>query len=227
MNVLVADDDKRIIKMLSKILVGEHFTVDTALDGKEAFEKAKTKKYELIVLDLMMPKKSGFDIIKALRVLKVSTPILVISARLLVEDRVYALNLGADDYLVKNFALKEFVARAKSLIRRSANKSTNILRCGDLVVNFSDMMVYRKQSPIYLSKKEFNILMVLLKKKNAIVTREELIQSVWGKDMDKVPSNTLDVHIRFLRKKISLPSDKKNLIRTFRGRGYMLTDSQK
>jgi len=221
MRVLVADDDPRIVRMISKVLKKENFTIDTAFDGQTAFDKAKTKKYDVIILDIMMPQKTGFDIIAGLRVLGIKTLIIVISARSMVEDRIHALNLGADDYLVKNFSLEELVVRIKSLLRRSINKSTNIVCCGDLVIDFSDMTVRRKQTHIYLSKKELDLLMALMKRSNTIISREDLIRAVWGSQGQRVSSNTLDVHIRFLRKKID-PIGNPSYIQTLRGRGYML-----
>lgn len=227
MKILLADDDQRIVQLLLKALRKENFAVDTAMDGKSAFEKAKSKKYEVILLDIMMPGKSGFDVITSLRSLGIDTPILVISARSMVKDKIYAINSGADDYLVKTFSLEELIARIKSMMRRSAKRGTNVLHCDDLVLNLSDMTAHRGTRPIYLSKKEFGLLHLLLKKKNCIITRDELTKSIWEKSEEKLPSNTLDVHIRFLREKIGLPTDAESMIQTFRGQGYMLRSQMK
>lgn len=224
MKILVVDDDVRILKMLTKFLTKHRFVVDTAEDGKKAFERVKKKKYEVILVDIMMPEKNGFDLIRSVRAMGIHTPILVISARTMVDEKVLAINLGADDYLTKSFSLDELLARIKSLIRRNANTGTNVMHCGSLVINLADMTVTRQKKPVYLSQKELAILLALMKRKGNIVTREELVQEVWGQNLEHVSSNTLEVHIRFLRQKIDLPGQKRSLIKTFRGRGYMLKD---
>lgn len=145
MKILIVEDNPSMLKMLKIILEKARFVVDTAEDGEVAFEKGKTNKYDLILLDLMLPKKSGFEVIKSLRAAKIAVPILVVSAMMNVEDRVMALNFGADDYLVKNFAVPELVARIKGLIRRSNNKENNILTCRDLVFNLSHNLLTREQ----------------------------------------------------------------------------------
>jgi len=227
MKILIADDEQPIIDLLTTALEKENFTVDTALDGQEAFEKAKSKKYDVIILDIMMPEKSGFDVITSLRTLGIDTPILVISARSMVQDRIFAINVGADDYLVKDFSVEELSARIKSLIRRSAQRSSNVLYCDSLRLNLSDMSVHKGQKPLYLSRKEWNLLLVLLKNKGKVVRRQELVESIWDKKKDEVNSNTLDVHVRFLREKIDGPISQKSMIRTFRGVGYMLQSSKR
>jgi DNA-binding response OmpR family regulator len=224
---LLIDDDPRVITLLSKALYRENCTVDTASDGESAFEKAKSNVYDVIVLDLMLPKKNGEEFISSLRALGNNVPILVISAKPLVEDRVNVLNLGADDYLVKNFSLSEFVARVKVLMRRRINRRSNIFRCRDLTVNFSDLSVARRGQSIDLSRKEFGILSELIKHKNEVVTREKIIDSVWGEHDVEIFSNTVDVHIRSLRQKIDngFDDDEGSLIETKRGYGYIMRDS--
>lgn len=221
MKLLLADDEQRVVEIISKALEKDKFIVDKAFDGKQAFEKARVKKYDAIILDVMMPEKSGFDVVTSLRALGINTPILMISARSMVEDRVYAINVGADDYLVKNFSLDELIARIKGLIRRSTQKSSNMLYCGNLRLNLSDMSVYKGQKPIYLSKKEMNLLVMLLRNKEKIVSRDDLIEAIWDKTSESIASNTLDVHIRFLREKLG-GTGAKSMIRTFRGQGYMI-----
>lgn len=218
MRALVADDDPRMVKMIRKVLEAERFSVETTLDGETAFRKAKEKKYDVIVLDIMMPERSGFDVVTGLRSMGNDTPIIIVSAKGIVKDRIRAINLGADDYLVKNFSFCELVARIKSLMRRSAQKGSNVFFCGDLVLNLSDMSIRRHQKIINLAKKEFNILLTLLKRKDSVVTRTELTSAVWGKDETKISSNTIDVHMQYLRKKLGNPS----LIKTIHGRGFIL-----
>jgi len=141
----------------------------------------------------------------------------------MIEDRVRAINLGADDYLVKSFSLSELVARIKSLMRRSVQKGSNVFFCGDLILNISDMTVRRQQKEIVLARKEFDILLELMKQKDTVVTREEIIRLVWGRGKEGMVSNTVDVHMQFLRKKLGDP----NLIQTIHGRGYILKTPNK
>ena len=224
MKALIVDDHPAIVEMLRKVLRSEKFTVDTAVDGEEAFDKAKVGRYDIILLDIMLPKKMGFEVISGLRALGVSTPILVISARGLVEDRVRGLDLGADDYLVKGFSLEEMMARVKNLVRRKEGKRNNVFRCGDIVLDFTNMRVQRQGQDIHLSRKEFGILLELIKRKNVVVSRQELIELVWGESDMQVFSNTVDVHIRLLRDKVERPFGGPKLIQTLRGYGYMIKD---
>ena len=206
MKILLADDDPKILTLLRKVLEKEKFSVETCEDGKETFEKAKNKHYDAIILDIMMPGKSGFDVIASLRSLGNDTPILVISAKFMVEDRIHAINIGADEYMVKTFSVEELIARLRLLIRRSAKSSTNFLYCNDLVVNMSDMSVKRKNKNIHLTQLEFNILKTFLKNKNKVLSRNDIAKSIWSKDK-KPSSNAIDVHIRYLREKIAHSSD--------------------
>jgi DNA-binding response OmpR family regulator len=209
--------------MIKKALEMERFSVECAFDGKETFRKAKSKKYDAILLDIMMPERTGFDVITSLRSMGNDTPILVISARTMVEDRVRAINLGADDFLVKSFSFPELVARIKSLVRRCAQKSSNVFHCGDLVVNLSDMTVKRQQKVVELSKKELDVLLTLIKNKDALVSREDLMRVVWGKERSEILSNTVEVHMQSLRRKLGNPS----VIQTVHGRGYVLRIPEK
>ena len=226
MRILVVEDDLRLLELLVEILNRAGFTVDTSRDGDDAFEKLRKNKYEVIVLDLMLPKKSGVEVISSARALGNNTPILVVSARSMTEDRVSVLNLGADDYLVKNFSTEELVARIKALMRRkSATKRSNILKCQDLVLNISDMSISRNGKDIYLSKKEAGILIELLRHKNNLVTRKQIIQAVWGERDADILSNTIDVHIRMLRNKVDKPFEN-TIIKTIRGRGYIAQEQE-
>lgn len=227
MKVLLVDDDPRVLELLSVCLVRENFTVERAQNGEEALEKARNGVFDVIILDIMLPKQTGFEVISALRAIGNNTPILAISARSMIEDRVKGLNLGADDYLVKNFAVPEFIARVKSLMRRPTtpqSRRSNVLRCQDLVVNMSDMSVSRGGKEIYLSRKEMGILIELMRSKNKITGREHLIRKVWGDREIDVMSNTIDVHIRMLRGKIDRKGSE-SLIKTLRGRGYIMYDA--
>ena len=170
----------------------------------------------------MLPGKNGFEIITSLRSLGIITPLFVVSARNNPEDRITALNLGADDYLVKDFSLGEMLARIKSLIRRSSGAARNLFRCGDLVVSLAEMKVTRNGNTIKLAKKDFALLMALLRKKSQIIPPQKLIRDVWGQE-SLGKSNTLNVHMRTLRKAIDNGHDRK-LIHTRRGYGYSISE---
>lgn len=223
MKILLVEDNRPLLEMLSVALQRQHFVVDTACDGEDAFDKIRRDKYELVVLDLMLPQKSGFEVIKNVRALNITTPILVISAISEVKDRITALNLGADDYLVKNFAIPELIARMKSLIRRNNNQQNNILRCKNLIVNLTTNTAYQQQHPIRLTRTEFRLLLNLVMHKNSFITTKELCRAVWGET--EIMSNKLSVHMRSLRRKIEDADDSnKDLIKNRRDFGYMITD---
>ena len=220
MRVLVVDDDRTVADLLSRKLKQEHFVVDIAYDGDEAFFRAQKDEYDVIVLDIMLPKRSGFDIIRGLRTLGIGTPILAISALGSVEDRVMGLDMGADDYLVKNFSLSEFIARVKSLMRRKTAISRNILHYKDILVDFSSMTVRQRGQIVSLTRKEFGLLTELLRHKNTTLSREELLDLLWPTSKEKPASNTIDAHIKMLRKKFGRSLS----IESVRGVGYLLRD---
>lgn len=210
--------------MIVAALAHEKFDCDMAHDGETAFRMAKEGKYGVILLDLAIPERHGYDVIAGLRAVGVRTPILIISARSFVEDRVRGLDLGADDYLVKNFSLQELTARVKSLLRRTAGSSSNILRCGDLTLNLTDMRVMRAGRTIRIPRKEFAILACLLRSKNSAVSRDALLREIWGEVHQLRKSNILDVQIRSLRRHVDDGHPKK-LIHTVRGHGYMIHET--
>lgn len=224
MRVLVVEDNVGVLNMLEMYLSKHRFMVDTARNGQQALDKVRQQKYDAIVLDLMLPEKNGFEVIAALRCLKNQIPILVVSALGAVDDRVKALNLGADDYLVKDFSLSELMARLNRLIRRSDGESKNLLFCSTLTLDLSDMTVRRQGDRVKLTKKEFIILAELLRKKNKVVPTSELIKAAWGEGDNDVLSNKLNVHVRSLRKKVDDPFDCP-LVKTVRGFGYKLADA--
>ena len=222
MRVLIVDDDLRMLDMLEKALKMEKFDVERAYDGEMAIQIARQKKFNLIVLDVEMPRKSGFEVIAALRSLGDSTPILVVSAHGLIEDRVRGLDLGADDYLVKGFSLSEFLSRVRALLRRQTPNRRNFFNAGELYLNLATMKTTFHKQEVNLSKKEFALLFALLKKKDKVVSRKELIENAWGKDGALV-SNSLDVHICALRQKLEgAHSSGERLIQTVRGSGFKI-----
>jgi len=227
MKILVIDDNEKMRELVSRVLRAENFLVDSAFDFNSGFQKGKSKKYDAIVLDVMLGSdpNAGFKILSGWRTIGVKTPVLILSARALVDDRIHGLNLGADDYLIKNFIPAELVARVRALSRRRFDGAKNVLKCGDLTLDITASAVSRAGRAIRLTKKEFGILATLLRQQNAVVSRETLLDSVWGDDTE-ICSNAVDVHVRSLRKKIESGSRRK-LIRTVRGFGYMISDKQK
>jgi len=219
MKILVVEDNESMFKLIETKLKQEKFYIEHAEDGEIALEKIKRNKYDLIILDIILPKRNGFSIIATIRTLGKQTPILAISSNSLVDARVKAINLGANDFLVKDFDFDELAARAKSLLRKKTSSPNNILHCRNLTVNFTNMDVFYKQSRIRLTKKEFQILILLLRNKNTLVTREELREFVWGGEEGEAVFNTMTVHILSLRKKLK---GGKDLIETVYKYGYII-----
>ncbi len=221
MRILIVEDNLVILNMLEHVLEEERFIIEATASGKRAFDLAKDKNYNLIILDLLLPDMSGFDIIASLRSLNINTPILVISSLSSVGDRTKALDLGADDYMVKDLSVDEMLSRIKSLIRRSQGNAKNIYQCGNLMLNLSDMSVKRSNMEIYLTRKELALLVCLFQKKGKIVSKKELIKAGWGDENADMNSNKLNVHFKSLREKIDEAFENK-YIHTYRGYGYRL-----
>ncbi|MDH7516594.1 MAG: response regulator transcription factor [Bacteroidota bacterium] len=222
MKILIIEDEQKVSSFLRKGFEEELFTVDTAHDGEEGLFLALTEEYDAIVLDLMLPKKSGLQVLAELRKEK-STPVLILTAKGQLEDKVEGLNAGADDYLTKPFALAECIARVRSLVRRSQmDKPTNTLTAGDLVLDLIQHTVRRRDVTIDLTAKEFKLLEYLLRNKNAVLTRSAIIEHIWDITFDS-ETNVLDVYMTRLRKKVDEGFDPK-LIHTVRGVGYVLRE---
>ncbi len=223
MRILIVEDESKIAYALKKGLEQENYTIDIALDGELGFDMAITEPYDLIILDIMLPKKSGLDICKDLRKSGVKTPILMLTARTELEDRVYGLNTGADDYLTKPFAFEELLARIRALLRRPQSIQDEILVCEDLIVNPLNYVVTRNGEEINLSKKEFTLLEYLLRNKDKILSKDKITEHVWEFDSDILP-NTVEQYIGYLRNKIDKKfPNKPQLIHTIRGFGYKIS----
>lgn len=222
MRILVVEDEHKIANSIKRGLEQEGYAVDVAYDGEGGFDMASSENYGVILLDLMLPKMDGMAICKKLREEENHTPILVLTARGEVSDKVEGLNSGADDYLVKPFAFAELVARIKALARRPKEDLGTVLTSGDLTLDTVDFSVKREGREINLSKKEFSLLEYLMRHKGKVVSKEQIMQNVWDYESDILP-NTVEVFIGYLRTKIDRANPSKPaLIQTIRGFGYKI-----
>jgi len=223
MRILVVEDEHKIANAIKKGLEQESFAVDVAYDGESGYDLAVTEDYDVIVLDLLLPGIDGMEICRKLRADKIHTPILILTAKGQLEDKVKGLNAGADDYLVKPFAFAELLARIRALIRRPKEAMATVLTYEDLSLNTLTFEVKRGDQLIKLSNKEFSLLEYLLRRPGRIFTKEQIIGHVWNYDADILP-NTVEVYIGYLRNKIDRPFPKKPpLIHTVRGFGYKIS----
>jgi len=220
MNLLIVEDEARMSELLRKGLQEEGHTATCAADGAEGLALAKSYDFDVIILDIMMPKLSGYELAKRLRAEKIRTPILMLTARDSVPDIVRGLDLGADDYMTKPFSFDELIARLRAVKRRAlASQDTN-LRVGDLVLDPSSREVLRGDGRITLTRTEYNLLERLMYRAGKVVSRRSLIEAVWGFERE-IEENTLDAFMHLLRNKIDPPGRPK-LIHTVRGVGYMI-----
>lgn len=220
MKVLIADDEKTLVSMLKEILRQNKIDCDAVYNGEDAVEYAKATEYDLLVLDIMMPKMNGFEALKKIREHKISTPILMLSAKSEVCDKVNGLNFGADDYLTKPFAAEELIARVKALTRRKSEFVGDTLSYDDLTLSKDTFVLSNGKQEIKLSSTEYKIMELLLQHPNKIVNKERLVEKVWGWDNDS-DYNNAEVYISFLRKKL-LAMKTKVIIKAVRGAGYTL-----
>lgn len=220
MRILVVDDDRRLCAVIKRGLLEQGYAVDLAYDGEEGEYLAEINPYDVIILDIMLPSKDGMEVCQELRAKKVNTPILMLTAKDTVEDRVTGLDKGADDYLVKPFAFSELLARIRAILRREGTSKSPEIRVGDLVLNTLTREVRRGHRPIELTTKEYVILEYLMRRPRAVVTRTMIEEHAWDYDFDSM-SNLVDVYIRRLRRKIDADGED-SLIQTVRGAGYRL-----
>ncbi|MEO6325510.1 MAG: response regulator transcription factor [Thermoanaerobaculia bacterium] len=222
MRLLIVEDDRKFADLLRQGLKEAGFAVDTAEDGIKGLSLALDTEYDAIVLDVMLPGRNGLDILKDLRARHRATPVLVLSARSAVQDRVRGLDLGADDYLAKPFSFQELLARLRAITRRPAVEPKTVLSVANLELDTVRHEVRRGGRPIDLSAKEFSLLELLIKKKGAVVTRSMILDRVWDLEYDG-GSNLVEVYISYLRRKIDQDFEPK-LIQTVRGSGYVLKE---
>ena len=224
MRVLVVEDERRIADFISKGLAEQGYGVDIAYDGDEALHWADVAEFDVIVLDVMLPVRDGIEVCRTLRERGLRTPILMLTARDAVEDRVRGLDSGADDYLVKPFAFAELMARIRALTRREPAAKGTVLRAGDLILDTTTREVSRGDTHIELTTKEYALLEYLMRHPNQVLTRTMIAEHVWNYDFDNA-TNVIDVHTRNLRRKIDDPFPTK-LIHTIRGAGYRISARQ-
>lgn len=220
MRILVAEDERDLNRLLSKRLKEEHYSVDACFDGEEALEYLEATEYDAVVMDIMMPRMDGLTVLKTMRRKQMVTPVLLLTAKDSIEDRVRGLDAGANDYLVKPFAFEELLARIRVLLRKPETAQDHCCRLADLEVHLDSHKVVRGGREIKLSGKEFALLRYMIQNQGVVLSRDQLERHLWNYDYEG-SSNVIDVYIRYLRKKIDEGADKK-LIHTVRGAGYVL-----
>ncbi len=222
MRILVAEDERDMNKIITKKLVAEGYGVDSCFNGEEAYDYITSTEYDVIILDIMMPKQDGFTTLSKIRAQCISTPVIFLTARDAVSDRVKGLDLGANDYLVKPFSFQELMARIRVMTRLNAGKSTNILTIADLTLDVSSHIVKRGDTIINLSAREYQILEYMMYNAGIVLSREKIENHIWNYEYEG-GTNVVDVYIRYIRKKIDSSYDIK-LIKTVRGSGYVIRE---
>lgn len=224
MKILLVDDEIQLLKQLSLAVSEEKYDVDTAMDGEEALDKLFANLYDLIILDIMLPKRDGLGVLKEIRRAKINTPVLMLTAKGEISSRIQGLDLGADDYLAKPFSFPELMARIRALLRRTTEQGNSLLEIKNIILNTTTREVKKDEQPLQLTLKEFSIMEFLLYNKNKVVSRFNLAEHVWGNEFDPFTmSNFIDVHIKNLRRKIG--DTKGTIIQTVRGIGFLIKDN--
>ena len=222
MRILVCEDQRDLNKITVKHLTAEGYSVDSCYDGEEALAFIDMAEYDAVVLDIMMPKKDGISVLKEMRSAGNNTPVIFLTAKDSIEDRVSGLDSGANDYLIKPFSFDELLARIRAMTRKSSGNLSNIFTAADLTLDTSAHTAYRAGKEITLSAKEFSLLEYLLRNKGRVLTRDIIENNIWNFDYEG-GTNAVDVYIRYLRKKIDDAFEPK-LIHTVRGSGYVLKE---
>jgi DNA-binding response OmpR family regulator len=224
MRILVVEDQEPLANRIKDVLERERYQVELALDGDTGLEQALLEEYDLVVLDILLPGMNGIEVLKQLRESGVKVPVLMLTAKDQVQDKVTGLDAGADDYLTKPFATPELLARIRSLLRRKGDTKTSVLTAGGLAVDTNSREVSRGGEPVSLTPKEYSILQFLMYNKNRVLSRLAIAEHVWGDNFDLFSmTNFVDVHVKNLRKKIHDEGANK-LIQTVRGVGYTIKD---
>lgn len=221
MRVLIIEDEHKIARALKKALEQEKYAVDVSYDGDDGYAMATTEPYDVMIIDRMIPGEyDGLAIVKAMRQTKIHTPVILLTAMSSIHDRSEGLDMGADDYLVKPFALQELLSRVRALIRRPVKQQSSVLVIADLELDTVNMTVTRAGQDISLTSKEYSLLEYLLRNQGRPLSKDTIISHVWNYDADILP-NTVEVYIKYLRNKIDAPFENK-LVQTIRGFGYKL-----
>jgi two-component system copper resistance phosphate regulon response regulator CusR len=220
MRILIVEDEPKVASFIRRALEEESYAVDVCPDGQEGHDLACEVNYDLIILDLMLPNLPGLGVLKGIRAQKVKTPVLILTARSEVDQRVKGLDAGADDYLTKPFAIEELLARSRALLRRASGETSGILQIDDLILNPITHEVTRGGQRIELTSKEYALLEYMMRNTGRVLTRPMISEHVWDLDFDTF-TNVIDVYISYLRNKIDKGHDH-NLIHTVRGSGYTL-----
>ncbi len=220
MNILIVDDERGLVSALSTILKQNNYSVDGAFDGEMGLDYALSGIYDLIILDVMMPKMDGITLLKTLRAKKIDTPILMLTAKSEISDKIEGLNSGADDYITKPFSTDELLARIKALLRRKDNFTGNLLTYNDVSLDRDTYKLVKGEEKIALGKKEFQILELLMLNAEKTVDKERFIEKIWGFESE-AEYNTIEVYVSFIRRKLSAIGSKTE-IRSIRGIGYTL-----
>jgi len=224
MRILVIEDEEALALQIRHVLNSEKYLCDVAFDGMEGLDKIFDGEYDLIILDVLLPKMDGIQVLKGIRSEGLTVPVLLLTARDRVEDKVAGLDAGADDYLTKPFAIPELLARARSLLRRTSEAKSSTLSAGGIEINTNTHEVTLRGKPVHLTAKEYAMLEFLLYNKNRVLSRLSIAEHVWGDTFDLFTmTNFVDVHIRNLRKKMNDDREKR-LIQTVRGVGYIIRD---
>ena len=222
MRILLAEDQKDLNKIINKRLSVEGYSVDSCFDGEEVSDFTAAASYDYIIMDIMVPQQDGLTVLREMRQRGDSTPVLLLTAKDTVQDKVTGLDLGADDYLVKPFAFEELIARIRVITRKASGNSSNVFHIADLTLDVASHSVTRGGAAISLSAKEFALLEYMMRNKGLVLSREKIENNLWNYDYVG-GTNAVDVYIRYLRKKIDDGRDKK-LIHTVRGAGYVLKE---
>jgi len=224
MRIIVAEDDRDLNDVISSKLKNEHYSVDSCFDGEEARDYLEQTDYDAAIFDIMMPKMDGMALLRTIRREGNTVPVLFLTARDSIEDRVFGLDAGADDYLVKPFDFSELLARVRVMVRKKENVKTNIFTCADLILDAGTHIVTRHGAPVALSGKEYALLEYLIRNKGTVLSKEAIQQHVWSYDFEG-DEDIIKVYIRYLRKKIDDGHDQK-LIHTVRSFGYVLKEEE-
>ena len=222
MRILIIEDEESLARNISDILIKEGYLTDIAFDGEAGLKKGLGEEYNLMILDILLPKLNGYEVLRELRRQKIKTPVLILTIKDSIDNRVEGLDSGADDYLVKPFAIPELLARIRTLLRRNSEDKSATLKVGDLILHTSKREAFINDKLLNLTPKEYSILELLLYNKNRVLSRLAIAEYVWGDNFDLFTmTNFVDVHIKNIRKKMDELSNQK-IIKTARGIGFMV-----